>query len=201
MPKSQNNPVIKGLSGMLGDVIVFREQRGQMVVSNKPKKSGTLTSHQKAVRARFFNAAYYAKGQIKIPDAKAEYETAISNKLPNAYSVAMADYLRAPEITQVDFSRYTGKVNDAITVFAADDFKVTGVTVEIRSATDVVIEQGDAVPDPSNYFAWIYTATQAVPDLHGTKIIVRAKDKPNNVTVMETVIGALPPGDPQSHGL
>src|SRR5688572_18839379 len=101
MTKIKNNPLLKGLSGMLGDVVVYRESKGQMIMSNRPKKPEVPTSHQIKTKSRFMMAVQYAKGQMQDPDAKAEYQMAVTNKVISAYGVAMADYLKGPEITEV----------------------------------------------------------------------------------------------------
>jgi hypothetical protein len=189
MPKIGNNPIMQGLSGMLGDVVVYRQQRGVMVMSNRPKKRDEPTDHQKVQSSKFKRAAAYANGQMDIPEAKAEYDERIDNKkFLSGYSVAVADYLKGPEITLVDTSGYTGQAGDLILVDATDNFKVTSVNVEIRSAADALIEQGAAVQDPLNELSWNFTATQANAQLAGTKIIVKAKDKPNNITTKDMVL-------------
>lgn len=188
MAKISNNPIMKGLSGMLGDVVVYSERRGKMIMSNRPKKSGQLTDHQKGVKAKFLQAVQYAKGQMLDPEARAEYEAAVTNKMISGYAVAVSDYLKGPEITSVDVSGYAGLAGNEIVINAIDNFKVTGVTVEIRSAAGVLIEQGAAVQDPGNVLFWRFAATRPNSTIHGTRVIVSVKDKPNNVTTRDVVV-------------
>jgi hypothetical protein len=183
-----NNPIMKGASGMLADTVVYREQNGQLIVANRPKKRDGLSDKQKVVKENFLNATYYAKGQVKNPVTKAEYATGITAKLPNAYSVALADFLKGPEITRVDASGYAGNAGDSIRITAVDNFKVTEVTVEIRANDDSLVEQGMAVVNPENPMLWDFTTTQSVANLAGTRVIVQAKDKPNNVTIKDLVL-------------
>jgi signal peptidase I len=189
MPKIGNNPIMKGLSGMLGDVVVYREQRGTMVMSNRPKKPAAPTNHQKLQGSKFRQAVAYAHAQMEIPEAKAEYDARIDNKkFVSGFSVAVTDYLKGPEITAIEASEYRGQVGDPIVIVAIDNFKVTDVNVQIRSAADALIEEGPAIQNPANELAWIFATTQANAQLAGTKIVVRAKDKPNNVTTKELVL-------------
>jgi hypothetical protein len=189
MAKIKNNPLLKGLSGMLGDVVVFRETRGKMTMSNRPKKRGVPTDHQKLSKAKFLQAVQYAKGQMKDPVSKAEYEAAVSDKVISAYGVAVADYLKGPEITLIDVSGYQGKTGDPILINAIDNFKVTEVQVTIQSSVGIVIEEGPASQSPINGLSWQYVAKVADnTPVAGRKIVVSAKDKPDNTTIKELVI-------------
>jgi hypothetical protein len=94
MPKINNNPIMKGVSGMLGDVVVYRQFRGTTVMSNRPKKSKVLTPHQQAIKSRFLLAVAYAKAQIADPILKAKYQPGPGSEFTSAYIAAIADYLR-----------------------------------------------------------------------------------------------------------
>jgi hypothetical protein len=188
MSKLRNNPIMKGASGMFADLVVYRQQNGEMVMSNKPKKRSTPTDHQISVKKRFLRAVQYAKAQMLDAASKAEYEAATTEKLISGYAVAVADFLRAPEIDLIEVNDYAGIIGNSINILAFDNFKVVGVSVEIRSAANVIIEQGAAVQDPADPMSWTYTTTVANNNLPGTKVIVRAKDKPKNTTVKEVVL-------------
>jgi hypothetical protein len=158
-------------------------------MSNRPKKPDVPTDHQKFQSTKFRRAVAYANGQMNIPASKAEYDERIdSKKFLSGYAVALADYLKGPEISLVDTSGYAGQVGDPIVIEAIDNFKVTSVIVEIRSASDALIEQGAAVRNPEDDLLWIFTATQVNAQLAGAKIIVKAKDKPNNITTKDLVL-------------
>jgi hypothetical protein len=188
MSKLGNNPIMKSASGMLGDVVVYRQQNGKMVMSNRPKKRSKPTDHQVSVKKKFLRAVRYAKAQMLDPASKAEYDAVTTEKLVSGYAVAVADFLRAPEIDSIEVNDYAGVIGNPINVVAFDNFKVMSVSVEIRSAADVIIEQGEALQDPADPMAWIYTTTAANNNLPGTKVIARAKDKPKHVTVKELVL-------------
>jgi hypothetical protein len=184
MARINNNPLLKGISGMLGDVVVYREQRGQMVMSNRPKKRDQPTEHQKSAKSRFLQAVQYAKGQVADPITKALYAAGINDRIPSAYSVAIMDYLKGPEIISVNTKEYQGQVGQLIEILAIDNFKVVEVSVEIRSAANVVIESGVATGVEDNNLLWRYNTKESNSMLEGTQVIVRAKDKPGNVTEM-----------------
>jgi hypothetical protein len=188
MARITNNPILKGLSGMLGDVVVYRESRGKMIMSNRPRKPKQPTEHQQNFKTKFLQAVQYAKGQILDPVAKAEYATGINNKLLSAYGVAVTDFLKSPKITGIDVTGYQGVAGDTIVIEAIDDFKVTSVAVEIRSALDELLEVGEASQNPQSGLSWNYVATKSNSNLAGTKLIVRAMDKPRNVTTQELTL-------------
>lgn len=187
MTKIKNNPLLKGASGMLGDVIVFREYRGKLIMANRPKKGETPTEQQRIAKQRFIRAVHYGKQQIADPLTKAEYATAIGNRSPSAYSAAVNDYLTAPVIDLVDVSGYHGSVGDVIAI-TASDFKVVAVRVTITDNTGALIEQGEALLQPGALDGWRYTATADNVALAGTKIVVSVSDKPGNVTSAEKLL-------------
>ncbi len=188
MSKIKNNPIMKGASGMLGDVVVYREVRGNVIMSNRPKKSGVLTPHQETARSRFLRAVQFAKRQTANPVTKAEYQPDANSRFFSAYSRAMADYLSSPIIHNIDASRYGGVIGDEVLIRATDDFKVTLVNVSIFSAGGNLLEQGDAVLLQDAVEDYVYTATVANAALPGTKVLVTVRDKPGNLTVEEKVL-------------
>ncbi len=190
MSKIQNNPVLKGASGMLGDVVVFREIRGTLIMANRPKKpKGPQTEQQKQFRMRFLRAVQYAKKQVANPVMKAEYATGVTLKKFAPYVVAVTDYLTPPEIHEVTTSGYTGVVGDAILVRATDDFKVVGVHVSVVAPQGNLIEFGEAILQPDTYDDWRYSITvENGPVPPGTTIVVTARDLAGNVTTAEAVM-------------
>jgi hypothetical protein len=182
MTRIKNNPLLKGISGMLGDVIVYRETRRGMVMSNRPRKRDQPTEHQNLAKSKFLQAVQYAKGQMTDPASKALYAAGITEKIQSAYGVALADYLKGPEILSVDVSGYKGEINQKIEIMTIDNFKVTEVRVEIRTPENELVESGLAAPVEENSLQWRYIATARMAHFAGSNIIVRAKDKPGNVT-------------------
>jgi hypothetical protein len=188
MAKIKNNVLLRGASGMLGQQIVYREVNGQLIMANRPKKSGVLTAQQIIAKENFLQASLYAKGQVADPLSKAEYETGISDKCNSAYAVALTDYLKAPVIHTVETTGYSGKIGENVAIKATDNFKVTSVYVEIWSAANVMIEQGNATLDATNIVFWNYKTTALNVVLPGSTLVIKAKDKANNITTITVVL-------------
>lgn len=183
-----NNPILKGVSGMLANLIVFREVRGKIIIANRPKRSSTITPHQQEMKSRFLRAVNYAKGQMKNEQFKASYAKGINDRKHNAYTVALTDCMTPPEVKAIDVSRYNGVAGDLITIHATDDFKVVGVQVTLSNGAGEVIEHGEAVRPFEESDLWSYTTATNNSIVTGTKISVRATDKPGNETMKEMII-------------
>ncbi|GAB3835804.1 hypothetical protein [Hymenobacter jeollabukensis] len=183
MARVSNNIITQGLSGTIGGTLVFRQVGGQTVVSAAPRESDKApTAGQTAQRERFQMAALYAKAQLSDPVGKTEYEAGRpEDGSASAYAIAVADFLQAPDIHEVDLTHYQGRVGDTIRVRVTDNFKVTEVRLRIENADSSVVEESTAVRQP-NGLDWVFTATAANASLVGDKITIRATDKPGNLT-------------------
>ena len=108
----KNNDMIEGISGMIGRH-VFRQVRGKTIMSMRPPKPCKQSEHQKENRDRFRKASQWAKNVLLDPDQKAYYQKkAHKLKLPNAYTAAIADYMRSAKVMQVN--RYADKTTFSI---------------------------------------------------------------------------------------
>jgi hypothetical protein len=189
MSKIQNNPLLKGASGMLGNVVVYREIRGKVIMSGRPRRrTGHPTPEEEQRRARFLRATQYARTQIQSPVAKEEYSKGINGRKITAYVVAVTDYLTPPVISDIDASRYAGVIGDLIAIRATDDFKVILVQVSVIAPSGALIEFGEARLQPGTLDDWRFAATVANSELPGTKLVVAAHDKAGNVTTSEKVL-------------
>jgi hypothetical protein len=176
MSKVAKNIVTHGLSGKLDDLIVFRQRAGKTIVAAKPSKMANPTDVQLQHREHFQEAVIYAKGVLADPQKKEAYEPSATNGR-SVYNVALADFLKAPKIEEIDISDYTGQPGGVIRVRAIDDFKVAEVSVNITTPDGTEIEQGLAVQD-TNLLDWIYTATTTNNLIQGNKIVVLVSDVP-----------------------
>lgn len=190
MAKSTNNVVMKGVSGTIGKMLVFRNIAGdKTIVARRPKQSKKpLTDSQIDVRYRFTEAAYYAKSAISNPVLKEEYQ-AKAKPGQSAYNVAFADYLKAPELRRVMADEYSGQIGDTLAFRIIDNFKLQSVNVRILDENNDVIEQGAATP-LDNGLDWQYTATVTNPTVLGTNLEVTAKDTPGNVVTFNNIISS-----------
>ena len=184
MAQSKNNVITHGMSGKIGDLIVFRTVNGKTIVANKPaERKGELSEGQKSNQKRFQQATIYAKSAVADPALKDEYKEAAKEGL-SSYNVALADFMHAPDISEVNVSKYNGKAGGTISISATDDFKVVEVFVTILNQDGTLVEEGFA-KQSSGGIEWIYTATANNDSLTGDKIIIRASDLPGNTTKAE----------------
>jgi hypothetical protein len=183
----KENIVTQGLSGKVGDTIVFRQAGNKTIATKAPVKRGPDgTEPQLAARRTFQMAAIYGKAISANPETKAPYQAA-AKEGQTAYNVAVADFFLAPDIQEIDVSAYYGQPGDVIKIKVTDDFKVQSVKVFIHNDDGSLVEQGDAKQEDT--IQWIYTATAINTRLSGDKITITATDQPANLTTEELILG------------
>jgi hypothetical protein len=180
MAKSVNNVVTHGMSGKVGDLLVFRQRAGQTIVAKAPPKRTSSTELQKEQQRKFQRAVLYAKSAIADPVTAEAYNRA-AKKGRSGYNVAVADFFNAPDIHNIDVSGYTGAPGDVIRIQVNDDFKVKEVKVTITHADGSLVEEGAATPDSIGY-VWTYTATSTNDCLGNDRIEITVSDHPGNIT-------------------
>ncbi len=187
---NSNNSVITGkLRGTLGKELVFREWDGKTVVAKAPKKrTGPATAAQLKIQETFLLAAKYAKAVMKGTDQgiRDSYSAALKPR-QNLFSRAAADFMSPPVVKTIGISAYNGVAGSTITIRAVDDFRVTGVLVEIFAAGGTLLEKGNAVQQ-TNGVDWTYTTTQANAALTGSKINATATDVPGNTGTLAVTL-------------
>jgi hypothetical protein len=187
---NSNNSVITGkFRGTLGKELVFREWEGKTVVAKAPKRrQGDSTPAQEETQDNFLLASRYAKAVIKGQDQgiKDAYTAALRPR-QNLYSRALEDFLSPPVVKIIDTDNYTGIAGSRIQIRAVDDFRVTGLQVEIYAANGTLLEKGNAVQQ-TNGLDWNYTAAQANNLLTGSKIKAIATDVPGNKGTLELTL-------------
>lgn len=185
MAKSRNNVVTYGLSGLIGNLLVFRQKANKTIVADRPRiTTKQPSSIQMEIRERFKRATRYAKSALKDLVLKASYQLAA--KLgQSAHNVAFVDYQKSPEFyDEINLETYTGAIGDEIVVSVIDDFKVKTVYLEIKSPAGDILEEGYAVQS-ENELDWVYTTITENSEVSGTQIIFTASDYPGNQTVLE----------------
>lgn len=182
---NSNSSVITGkLQGSLGKELVFRHWDGMTIVAKPPgRRKGKPSAAQADNEEKFLLASRYAKAILEDADMAAGY-AAVVRPRQSAYSRAMEDFRNAPKVTRIDTRSYAGAAGDAIIIRAKDDFRVTGVFVEIRAANGSLVEKGQALPMP-NGLDWQYKSTQSLAAVAGATIIAMAMDVPGNEGVLE----------------
>lgn len=182
---NSNSSVITGkLQGSLGKELVFRHWDGKTIVAKSPgSRKGKPSAAQADNEEKFLLASRYAKAILRDADMAAGYAAAVRPR-QSAYSRAMEDFRNAPKVTAIDTRSYSGAAGDALTIRARDDFRVTGVFVEIRSADGSLLEKGQAIP-LFNGLDWQYKSTQPLAAVAGATIKAMAIDVPGNEGVLE----------------
>ncbi|MEE9490411.1 MAG: hypothetical protein V3V91_08245 [Thermoplasmata archaeon] len=173
------------MSGMVGDQLVAKMWKGVYVVGSIPQfpDKRDWSEAQEAHHIRFREAVSYAKSMLRNPETRELYEAESEGKDLTPYNAAVADYLNAPKVVNVDTYDYTGAPGEEIRVKVLDDLIVTHVRVAIV-VDGKILEQGEAVQDDTVDLFWIYTTTEA--NEHESYVIrVTATDLPGNRTVEE----------------
>jgi hypothetical protein len=187
---NSNNSVITGkLRGALGKELVFREWEGKTVVAKAPKaREGDPSPAQAQIQERFLLASRYAKAVMEGQDQGIrDAYTAALRPRQNLFSRAMEDFMSPPVVKKIGTGNYTGVSGSKISVRAMDDFRLTGVQVEIYSANGTLLEKGNA-EQQVNGVDWTYTATQVNNPLAGSKIKAIATDVPGNEGTLEITL-------------
>ena len=187
MGKSKANYAITGLSGKVGKIFVYRQRGGETIVATPPVRTAPPSPKQIQQQTKFAQAAAYARNALLDPTLKEAYTNeAKKRRNVSPYNMAMTDFLRPPQITNVDHSAYTGDTSDQkIIIEVADAFKVVSVKVKITAANSSTLEEGNATLVKGK---WEYTTTANNATLTGTKITLTATDRPGNNTTKEITL-------------
>lgn len=188
MAKVKLNPLLEQIRGQVGD-LVFRRYGDEVVISRKPDMSEVeLSEAQLAQRARFSQAALYGRMVLADPQAKALYEDAAKAKGQPVFSLMVADFLRAPNVDEIDVSAYSGATGDEIYIHASDDFDVQAVEVALSDAGGNLIEGGAATESPTDSGRWLYTASVDVDPGTTVRFLVTASDRPGGSAQAEEMV-------------
>ena len=184
MAKNKDNMLTQGLSGSMGPLLTFRQRAGQTIVAKKRRETPASNSAKAvAIRERFRTALTYAMIAIKDPELK-EYYKSKAAPGQSAFNLAVKDGFTPPKIVSVNAAKYHGAVADSISVQVLSSFKVVSVKVSIKGSDGVLIEEGDAVQQPTTV-DWLYTATKANSEPTGSKVGAVATGLPGNFSSLE----------------
>ena len=187
MAHIKDNIVTEGMSGKLGNKIVFRNVGGKTIVAKRPTPSGKEdTEEQKKHKLRFRTGAIYAKKAIQDPILREAYG-ARAKPGQSPYNVAMADFFNAPEIIEVDLSFFTGVKGSPLVVQVVDDHEVIEVKVAIYDPQGGLLEEGPATLH-ENGINWVYTTQKAITTISGHTLSIQATDQPGNKVEREEVL-------------
>ncbi|MEO5977943.1 MAG: hypothetical protein ABIS36_07325 [Chryseolinea sp.] len=176
----KNNPLLHGVSGKIGEMII-RQYNGKTVVSKRPEKSNVSTQSQREKRNRFSEASRYARTHMNNPELKAMYETGMTEKKRSPYLVATTDFLTPPTVHHVVMPKSPGRVGAKLQIKATDDFKVVSVKVSILDYDGKLVESGNAKPAPSSKTHWNYKLKITSALSSENVVIVEASDFAGNI--------------------
>ena len=141
------NPLVNGLSGMLGNTLVFKNYYGKTIVASRPRPPKKQSESQKANRSKFRDASRWARAELYYPERKAYYQQKAKQlNLPNAYTAAITDYMRKARVSTV-------KTKAEKTTYAVykKDFALKQVTAQLPDGTPIPAKS--SAPD-----FWVFEA-------------------------------------------
>ncbi|WP_454980889.1 hypothetical protein [Capnocytophaga haemolytica] len=185
MAEVKDNVFLKGVSGKFGDQFVFKQRNGKTFICRKPQLPAQRTPNQKKHAMRFADATAYSVEARQDPELYNYYAKIAKRKGKTAHNIAVADYFAMPSIEEIDASHYTGAAGETIIIDAYKATKVAKVTVSLRDAEGILIEQGEAT---EALRGWHYTTTVSNPQPSGTLLTVRAIDFLGNIAEQEIVL-------------
>ena len=183
--KAKGNLTFVKSSGKVGDQFVARKWKGVYVIAAVPQyPDGREWSEAQLSQQHLFREAVcYGKAMLQVPDMMEIYEAEAEGRDLTPFNAVVRDYLRAPEILEIDLDGYNAMPGEEIRVKALDDVLVKSVEVAII-ADGEVLEQGMASQDDINPMLWVYTTTEI--NEHASFVVrVTATDLAGNRTVGE----------------
>ena len=187
MARVKKNIITQGLSGKLGNNIVFRHRGDQTIVAVVPQKTKyEPTEAQQKQTRKFRNAVVYGKQAIQDPTVRAAYQAQAKDG-QSAYNVAVADYLNAPSIEELELGAYQGAKGSQFVLPVVDDYLVTEVSVAMYNQAGALVEEGSARRH-ENGMDWVYITQNQNAEVEGSKLIIRASDLPGNTVEKEVVL-------------
>lgn len=169
---------IAGLSGRVGNLVFRRIADGTTYVQQAPgpsQRSGSAAQQQ--YRARFGAAAAYGRTQQASAEGRAYYQSFVAaGRFASVYQVALADFLKPPQLLAVETSNYQGQGGAQLRIQAHDPHGVAVVWVRILNATGQVLEEGTAALEGGDW--WAYQTTHS--HLAARQLQVTAQDRPGN---------------------
>jgi hypothetical protein len=171
MARSVDNIFTQGISGMIAGQMIFKRWNGKTYVCKSPKKPSRQSRLQQENRTKFRRATAFAKMMMKDPAKKAEYkEIAEKLMLPNAYTAAVTDYMRKPEILDVEIEE--SEVMDVKVMARKKGFEIQEVEVVLLNSNGKIIRENKCTRSGGAH--WIYRGIRPVEE--AASLLVRIRD-------------------------
>jgi hypothetical protein len=151
---------------------------GKSITTSKPLFDDSLayteagTMQQAAVRDAGTYASFAQTQDLYLRNAEEAGTT--------AYALAVADWLGAPKVLEIDVDGWTGDAGETIRVKARDNVGVARVVIVIRDPRGEVLEWGEALQSEESLW-WDYTTRTAVPIDPFPTLQAIAYDLPGNL--------------------
>ncbi len=165
MAKVKKNPIVRGISGKIGNLVFRPMPNGETYVSSVPNfDKRKFSKGQKNHQSRFKLAVAYAREAAK---SQPIYAKLAEGTVMSAYNFALSDWFNPPVIHTIE--RKDGRVR----VQASDNVMVVKVAVTVLDEDGKVVEKKEAVPVEKDWW---------VVDLVGEgKVTAEAWDMAGNV--------------------
>jgi hypothetical protein len=175
MAQISDNIFTEGIRGMIAGQIVFRSWNGKTFVYKSPRKPTKQSAIQRENRSKFRRATAFAKKMMKDIVKKAEYqEVARKLQLPNAYTAAVTEYMRRPEIADVEILESV-EIMEVKVVTQKKGFKLQEVEIVTLDEKGREIEKGQGRSHTQNI--WHYCAENGEKVF---EIMIKATDQAGN---------------------
>ena len=150
MAKVEDNVVVRGLSGTIGNVVLQHMPDGNTYVRSRPDFSHRKFSKgQKQHQSRFQEAVAYARDAAK---SQPIYAKLAAGTIMSAYNFALSDWFNPPVIHAIE--RRDGRIR----VEASDNVMVTRVQVTVLDEKGKVVEKGKAVKADERWWEYVTSA-------------------------------------------
>ncbi len=163
MAKVKDNYVTKGISGAIGDELVFRNFKSGTFVGKFPDMSPVIPSkNQTKRRNRFAEAVAFAKKVMSDPERAARYK---EKNVDSVYHAALKDYLNLYNPDKPALSLLSPALEDKIKNLSLNEDQLRAIVylVEFKKLTNSIYRKINSVSKA--------TATRHLQLLQGLKII------------------------------
>ena len=169
MAKVENNILIRGIRGKIGNAVFRVMPGGATYVSGVPNfDRRKFSKGQKDHQSRFKLAVMYARDAAKSQPIYAELA---AGTVMSAYNIALSDWFTPPVIHKIE------RVDGRIRVQASDNVMVTKVQVTVLDGEGKAVEKKEAVQMEKDWWE--------VNLVTNGKILAEAWDLAGNVGVMK----------------
>ncbi|GAA3945680.1 hypothetical protein [Hymenobacter algoricola] len=188
MAKVRNNLLLRGLSGMLGKQLVFRQVGDDTILSMAPAKSTKPRSpRQLAQEEQFGEATRYAQSRAADPLMVARFAALPRKPHTSVHTMLIADFRCPPTVAALDLSHYTGRPGEPLYITALDNYGVQSVHVRLTAPDGRVVEEGPAQPGSAPSL-WCYLTTATVATRTGLRVSATATDYPGHTGSREALL-------------